>query len=196
MTEAETHPTLQPPGHGLPPLEAALTRYLVFPFGTAWLSWDRAGRLFEAEGRRLLDRARGLSDDQLTQRVLIRRVFGIEDSSRHWSVAMTLQHLIIVGSAIAEFLPKLLEGAPLDTVVDIAQVKPPGDTGPDVKRAFEAFQRSYLDGIAARPRDRDAGGRLAHPWFGELTAYEWHCLAAVHQRIHRRQVERIIAGLG
>jgi hypothetical protein len=31
-----------------------------------------------------------------------------------------------------------------------------------------------------------------HPWFGPLDAQGWHCLAAMHHTIHRRQVERII----
>jgi hypothetical protein len=40
-----------------------------------------------------------------------------------------------------------------------------------------------------------AGIRYTHPWFGELSAAQWHALAAVHNSVHRRQVKRIMRAL-
>jgi hypothetical protein len=37
--------------------------------------------------------------------------------------------------------------------------------------------------------------RHVHPWFGALSARQWHALAALHNRIHRTQIERILLGL-
>jgi hypothetical protein len=37
--------------------------------------------------------------------------------------------------------------------------------------------------------------RHPHPWFGPMTAHDWHCLAAIHHRVHRRQLERIVGKL-
>lgn len=41
------------------------------------------------------------------------------------------------------------------------------------------------------------GGRVRHPhpWFGPMTAHDWHCLAAIHYWLHRRQRERIVGKL-
>ena len=33
-----------------------------------------------------------------------------------------------------------------------------------------------------------------HPWFGPLDAAGWHALTAFHTALHRRQIERILAG--
>jgi len=34
--------------------------------------------------------------------------------------------------------------------------------------------------------------RHTHHQFGPLDAHGWHCLAAIHQNIHRKQIERIV----
>jgi hypothetical protein len=35
----------------------------------------------------------------------------------------------------------------------------------------------------------------AHPWFGPLNAHGWHCLAAIHHTLHRRQLTAILRAL-
>ena len=37
--------------------------------------------------------------------------------------------------------------------------------------------------------------RHVHPWFGPMTAHDWHCLAAIHSWVHRRQIERVVKKL-
>lgn len=37
--------------------------------------------------------------------------------------------------------------------------------------------------------------RFLHPWFGPVDAADWHALAGTHLGIHRKQIERIVAGL-
>jgi len=41
--------------------------------------------------------------------------------------------------------------------------------------------------------DRNSRTTLRHPWFGEMNAHQWHCLAAMHQSVHRKQMQRILA---
>mgnify|MGYP000504177728 CR=1 FL=1 len=31
-----------------------------------------------------------------------------------------------------------------------------------------------------------------HPWFGEFSAKQWLCLMAVHMKLHRKQIEKIL----
>jgi hypothetical protein len=47
----------------------------------------------------------------------------------------------------------------------------------------------------ARAPELKTALRYEHPWFGPLDAFGWHALAAGHIRIHREQIERIVAKL-
>jgi hypothetical protein len=183
---------LQPPGAGLPLAELALSRIGVW-LVCRRLTRQAASRWFAEEGERLLSLARSLPLDQAARQVLIPRVWGIEDSSRNWSVLMTLEHLVIVNTAIAGIIERLAAGEEWEQKISTADVKPGPQQDAAAIERFAQCQRDYPRRIAALP-DLRTRVRHAHPWFGPMTAHDWHCLAAAHQRIHRRQVERI-AGL-
>jgi hypothetical protein len=147
--------------------------------------------MFAAEGRRVLELARRLPEAALGERVRIRRFPGIEDSSREWSVLMVVEHLLITGPAILALARRLLDGLPGGDEVSIAAVKPKGDRVVDLLDEYARFLADYdtaMESLDVRP----TGGH-PHPWFGPLDAARWLKLNAVHQRIHRRQVEKIIA---
>jgi len=78
---------------------------------------------------------------------------------------------------------------------DIADVKPKGGHDAGIIAAYRAFLADYEDKLQHQTGPRDARGTAPHPWFGDLTAQRWVCLGAVHQQIHRRQLQRIMAGL-
>jgi hypothetical protein len=170
---------------------------MLFPAFCRKTSWDKALGLFLQEGERVAAAAQSLAPGELRTRVLIRAPLGIEDSSRYWSAAMVLEHLIEVGSRIATGVVELTHGQAASVKADIADVKPKGrDAGDgDVVSAYRAFLADYADKLTRRAGDRAARLTAPHPWFGELTPQRWVCLGAIHQRIHRRQMERIIAGL-
>lgn len=188
--------TLAPLGAGLPIIERFGSRYLHFPFVSAVWSWNHATVVFRQERQKLMTLAAALSNEALHQRVLIARIRGIEDSSRHWSVAMTLEHLNLVNDAIDDIVPRLLAGETLDRVVKIEQVKPPYPSRSDFVSAFEQVSERYAKNREARPAQPRRSATLVHPWFGALSAHGWHCLAALHMGIHRRQVEEIVTGVG
>lgn len=73
---------------------------------------------------KILKLARGLSSEQLIERPLIARLQGLEDSSLYWPVAMTLDHLTIVGNLMAHAVIELSKGNNVLTVVGTAEVKP------------------------------------------------------------------------
>jgi hypothetical protein len=158
------------------------------------LSTERKVRIFRDEADRCIQLAGRLPAEQARLPVVIARFPGIEDSSRGWSVYMTLQHLVIVGSAILAGVPRLAAGKRIDTAVKIEDVKPAADAGPEQLRRLADLADGYASLPAAVGAARE-GSRLRHPWFGDLNASEWLTLAAVHNRIHRHQIERIIASL-
>src|SRR5688500_9049812 len=103
-------PVLQPPGAGLPWLERMVAKYVIFPRACRRLTWATAARLFQEEGAKILAIWDAMPPARLTERVLIRRLRGLEDSSRYWSAAMTVEHLNIVGPGIRAAVAMLRRG--------------------------------------------------------------------------------------
>ncbi|MCL4205487.1 MAG: DinB family protein [Pirellulaceae bacterium] len=187
--------SLAPPGAGLPVVQAFVLRHLIFPAYCLTTSWDKALAAFQAEGLRMISLVERLTDEQLQRRVLVKAPLGIEDSSRYWSAAMVLEHLIEVGSRVAVGIIELTHGTQVTIKADIADVKPKGGQGPQIIEDYRQFLEDYTRMIDEEAGDRASRSRHLHPWFGELNAHQWNCLGAVHQSVHRKQLERIIAGL-
>jgi hypothetical protein len=186
-------PVLAPPGAGLPKLELFIARLL-----SAWRRWrgTRAGftALFEKERDTILALVGSLSPEKAAPRVLIPRPRGLEDSSRHWSVWMTLDHLRIVNTACTGIIALLAQGQAPDRVASTAAVKPNPHVGVEVVDAFKASCFQLLATAAGIP-DLHTRTRFAHPWFGPLDAAGWHAMAGTHMGLHRGQISQIIAGL-
>ena len=184
-------PQLAAPGAGLPAVELFVARRIF-----AWQRWrtSRAAATarFMAERDGIMALVRSCDSAVLGQRVLIDRLRGLEDSSRHWSVYMTLDHLRIVNLHIAETITLLLRGETPARVASTAAVKPSPAAGPEVVAAFAAACAA-VDRSVAAAADLRTRVRYAHPWFGPLDAASWHFLAGFHQSLHRGQVERILA---
>jgi hypothetical protein len=189
--QSSPHPQLAPPGAGLPKVELFIAR-LIF----ALLSWrgnrESTTATFVQERaliRVLLTRC---PSELSGRRVLIPRLRGLEDSSRYWSVWMTLDHLRIVHQSIVGVVGSLARGVVPAGVLSTADVKPSTEVDSTVVSKYEESCDSLLKAFAAMP-DLRTKARGAHPWFGPLDAAGWHALAALHLGIHRRQIDRIIA---
>jgi hypothetical protein len=188
-----SEPNLAPPGAGLPKVELLVARVL---FGLS--RWTRNRDSFEREFSRERQLIRDLVGkcDAATggRRVLIPRLTGLEDSSRYWSVWMTLEHLRIVHDSIALLIRELSREITPPGSASTAAVKPRLDVGPEVIEAYEASCDALAAAAAASP-SLDTRARFPHPWFGPLNAAGWHALAGLHLGIHRAQIERILTGL-
>lgn len=191
MTVRE-EPRLASPGAGLPLPELVASRCLL-----TLMRWTGSRRSFDARFARERGRIGRLVRDcdaiAGSRRVLIRRIPGLEDSSRYWSVWMTLDHLRIVNESIASLIGELVRGVTPAGAASIAAVKPSVAAGPEVMAAYEASCAALAEVVAASPTLSTAV-RFPHPWFGPLDAAAWHALAGVHMGIHRSQIERILAG--
>src|SRR5579871_6170223 len=102
-------PRLAAPGAGLPPLELQVSRLL---FRAAQLVSTRVRATAQlARTRETLQRLAGkCPEEEGRRRVLIRRLPGMEDSSRYWSVFMTVEHVAIVTTAVAGIMRELSAG--------------------------------------------------------------------------------------
>lgn len=188
-----TEPNLAPPGAGLPALELFVAR-LRFAFWRATTTRESISDGFQHERQKIRELVESLQSDIAGQRVLIPRPRGLEDSSRYWSVWMTLDHLRIVHHGIARTMQALAAGIALKGRASTAAVKPSPEVTGDVVEAYE----ESCDHLLATAREIDnlrTKVRYAHPWFGPLDAAGWHALSATHLTIHRVQIERIIEHL-
>ena len=189
----QTEPTLGAPGAGLPEAELFIARLLF-----AFKRWTGSRGSFDARFRKERELIRAMvskcDTESGARRVLIRRPPGLEDSSRFWSVWMTLEHLRIVNEACARVIAALTQGAVPEGRASTADVKPGADATAAVNAPYEKSCDDLLSIVAASP-DLKTSVRFPHPWFGPLDAAGWHALAAGHMGIHRVQIERIIAGL-
>jgi hypothetical protein len=166
----------------------------MFSTGRALSSPARAEATLRAERGQIIACVRRCDSSSGTRPVLIARPRGLEDSSRNWSVYMTLDHLRIVNTAIAGTIRQLLDGQVPPGRASTAAVKPSPDADASVIGAFadscEAVIAAGQSGGSLRTR-----ARFSHPWFGPLDAAAWHFMAGFHARLHRTQILRILAGL-
>ncbi|HVM61087.1 MAG TPA: hypothetical protein VMV72_09495 [Verrucomicrobiae bacterium] len=185
----ETEPKLAPPGAGLPALELLIARAL---FRVRRWTGDRES--FTTKFQEERGRIRQLIDDKTAaRRVLIRRLPGLEDGSRYWSVWMTLDHLRIVHNSMRDVIRALTSGVMPTGTASTAAVTPSLNVTGAVVAEYEKSCDELLVTVAAA-HNLQTPLRYAHPWFGPLDAAVWHALAATHIRIHRKQIERIVAG--
>lgn len=188
-----TEPKLAPPGAGLPKVELVVARLL---FGLR--RWRGSRPLFDARFQQEREAIRALfrtcDAETGARRILISRPRGLEDSSRYWSVWMTLDHLRIVHGHLIRVIEALTKGRVPEGEASTAAVKPSPEATAAVAAAYENSCETLLATVAAAP-DLKTKVRYAHPWFGPLDAAGWHALAAGHLGIHRVQIERILQGL-
>jgi len=191
--QTDLEPTLAPPGAGLPTLELLLGR---MKFALRRRRGDRES--FNAHFQREREAIRNLvaacEAESGSRRILIPRLRGMEDSSRHWSIWMTLDHLSIVNGGITRIINSLAKGVPPPGASSTAAVKPSPNADASVAKAYEDSCDAFLKSIGAIP-DLKTSAKYRHPWFGTLDASGWHALAGGHMGIHRVQIERILAGL-
>lgn len=152
---------------------------------------ERLDAEFDSERSAIARLYRGRPQEQLKARVLIPRLRGLEDSSRNWSVLMTLDHLRIVNDAIGRVIELLARGERPSGSVSIAAVKPSPDVDFEVAAEHEAACDRYAE-VLAGCGNLQGTPRHAHPWFGPLDAKGWHAMASMHMGIHQRQIARIL----
>jgi len=190
----DTTPKLAVPGAGIPFHHKVLLRVYVKPFIAAKSSPEASKKTFEKVTEKILKEVEGLTAEELNQKVLVPPQAGLEDSSRFWSIAMTLEHLGIVGRKLSLAVTALSQNLPINEKADIGKLKPFGQMSSaeslqDFKKfALEEFSKLPLPGL-------NPGNRFHHPWFGMMNNREWYWLLGVHQGLHLKQIREIKKGL-
>ncbi len=188
----ETPPKLEAPGKGLPLIEGLIARFL---FGGILSKRDSAEtnlRRFEKLNQKILKTVETLSLEQLHKKVLVPRLRGIEDSSRYWSIAETLEHIEIVGEKITPLIEMLVRKEVPNIVVNIADYKPQGKyNGQDPRPAFQKFSQETLTKLQSLPIAHEKP-YFNHPWLGDFSALQWLWILGGHSGIHYNQIKHIL----
>jgi hypothetical protein len=192
MTASNT-PQLAPPGAGLPFPENRIARILLGI--KRWTGNPQSFTAkFVAERQLIHSLISGKSNAVLSKQVLIARPKGLEDSSRYWSVWMTLDHLRIVHHAFIGVLESLANEQVPAGEASTAAVKPDEAVTASVVAEYEASCEALLATIA-KITNFKTSAKFPHPWFGPMDAHGWLALSGGHMAIHRTQIERILKGL-
>ena len=186
-------PELAPPGAGLPKPELFIAK-IRFALKRWRTSDQQAIEAFRRAHQQILTEVRGYSEEQRAEQVLIKRLRGLEDSSRNWSIYMTLEHMRIVNAAVADFCEMLSNGEVPPGTVSTADVKPSTDTGPEVVDAFDQSCLRYLN-VVDSIENFATPAKYPHPWFGPMDASGWVQLMPFHTNLHLSQIQRIASGL-
>ena len=186
-------PKLAAPGAGLPFPELFIARRL---FALKCWKGHREAFIakFQAEQAKIQDLLASLPESQRGEQILIPRLRGMEDSSRNWSVWMTLDHLRITNTAFAHIISTLTKGKTPKLIADTAAVKPDPSVTATIEEEFLKSCQTFLK-VIEKAGDLKTEVRHLHPWFGPLDAFRWLALASMHMGIHRAQIAAIIPAL-
>lgn len=192
-TFAEHTPKLAPPGAGLPWIELQVAR-----LGFGWLKTRQSPQQIAArldrEEVEILELVGKSTPEENRKPVLIKRLRGLEDSSRFWSVFMVLDHLRIINLSIAGIVTSLAQGKVPPGKASTAAVKPSAQADAPVVEGFKKSCQRIRDAVDSIDQ-WTVSARFEHPWFGPLSAAEWYFMAAFHLGLHRQQIEKIQLGL-
>ncbi len=183
---------LEKPGHGLPKIDAIFLKYIGFPILKTFISWDNAMKFFEYEGKEIINLVKDLPKDKLFKKVLIPKIFGIEDNSRYYSPAMVLWHLLYVGETLQEGIVNLSKNEKIDFTVKIENFKPFVEINEDIVEKYDNFLNNYKKSIETKVENKYINNCLSHPWFGCLNPHQWLLMSAIHQMVHKKQIKKIL----
>lgn len=187
---------LQKPGAGLPFIEALVVKLVYGKIISRRSKPEDNIQRLQLFTDKILKVGKKLNTQQLETPVLVPKLQGLEDSSRFWSVAMTLEHLLIVAKNMKFIIVELSHNRVPPLKVDIAKVKPLGETpSEEVLKEFEVFFKTLPSELKSQIGDIQSRTTLYHPWFGESRALQWHWLLGAHQGIHYNQIKHILRAL-
>ena len=186
-------PKLAAPGAGLPKIERFFANRMI-RWKAARTTREQATAIFDQQREAILRLLKGQNHTALAQLVLIKRLPGLEDSSRYWSLLMVADHLRIVNRDIAKVIASLGAGSIPEREATIAGVKPSPLATHAVIADFDQGCRDFTNTVAAVPNLKTSL-KFPHPWFGPMDAATWHFMTGFHMQLHLKQMKLILAGL-
>ncbi len=166
------------------------------PFVAERTPWEVSTQRFLKIHGKILQEIEGLSQRELTTKMLVPPLRGLEDSSRYWSISMTLEHLMIVGQSVQMAIVELGSNRSIKQKVDTAKVKPKGLANfEELLSQFKSYALHTPTQLEPQVKDKNSKTKHYHPWFGNFTVKGWYWLLAMHGGVHLQQIREIKKGL-
>ena len=184
---------LDQPGGGLPKLELLIAKHVLLPALFATSTKTRALHEYRRLVTEIEHCVKPLTVQDLARRILVPKIQGMEDSSRFWSTAMALEHLIIVGDLTLNVI-QTLSGGKTDKLktIGIKDVKPSELVNcHDIREKFVESARRFESETSNLILQKSDSNTYPHEWFGELNAFQWLAFTPMHLKIHLQQIEKI-----
>ena len=124
---------------------------------------------------------------------------GMRDASRNWTAFMVIEHLRLHTDFLFRASQALLIGNEMRAMVPDYRYLVPEDVGANCIDAFQDSAWQYIgfaNILAESGQFRDPTGTITHPLFGRLGLKRLHAMASFHCRIHRPQIQKILATEG
>ena len=185
---------LEKPGAGLPDIERLFIKNVLIPIVRTLFTWNIAIFLLKREARIIMKLLTNIKKNKLRQKVIIDRVFAIEDDSRQYSIYMVLEHLSIAGYGVMGVISTLSKEEEFKLDLTIEGVNP-SNTSEDSTIMFQEYMKIYEIFIKELPKKQSIKTK-EHPWFVKFNNFDWSIFMYMHTFIHRRQIQAIIQKLG
>lgn len=195
MVKQMTEPKLEAPGAGIPFINRMVAKYFILP-KLFKKSWEEANTHYQKQLEAIAVLAMQIPEHKRTQRVLVKRIQGLEDSSRYWSAQMVLEHICIVSEGMGNGIIELSKNSRPNRTASTAAVKPLGQES--FEKTWERYQRlvqTHVKEINSTVKDRTTRITFDHPWFGGFNAHQWNWMLGIHTGIHRTQLKEIKTAL-
>jgi len=180
---------LDKPGAGIPWHHKQFTKYIVVPLLPMVLNWERGLAFFQKQVSEILALVEDLDEQTLAKQVLIPPMIFLEDSSRFYSINMVLEHLVMVNFGTLEIMNFLAEEKEVERVLGTEKVKPVKNIN-HIKNLV-VFEKAYTRMIKKSPKKRSLTTK-EHPWFGHFNNTHWHAFIGMHNKVHKKQIQKIL----
>ena len=185
----EKDQSLDKPGAGLPWHQEKFIQYFVVPVMPMVLNWDRGLRFLQKQVAEILELVKDLNEETLSKQVLVPPMFALEDSSRFWSINMVIEHIVMVNLGTYEIVDMLSQEKGIERELGTAKVKPFKNT--NHTKSLIVFEKAYSRMIKKNSK-KVSRMTKSHPWFGPFNNTTWHAFIGVHNKVHKKQIQKIL----
>jgi len=185
----EKNLALDKPGAGIPWYQEKFIKHIVVPVLPFVMGWERSLSFLQKQINEIVLLVEDLDEKDLAKQVLIPPMFALEDSSRYWSINMVIEHLVTVNLGTYEIVDLLSQEKEIQRELATAKVKPFKNT--DHIQKLVVFEKAYSRMIKKNSK-KVSQLKKAHPWFGPFTNYQWHAFIGLHNKLHKRQIQKIL----
>jgi hypothetical protein len=137
----------------------------------------------------LHDKVVTVDEHKYMQTVSISPLFGISHSSLHWSINMLMEHLVLETGGVIKLIEQLNSDYDSIDTITIQSLQPQNNKS--MHKLLHMRVRKFSLYIETN-KVKHSKLSKKHPYFGKLNSKEWLVFLALHMRMHRVQLERIV----